>query len=174
MPFSKICPQFNQDLLKKFLKENGIYYIFMGKEFGARREDKSLYTNEGYLDFEKTSKNNDFINGMNRIIYGLEQNLKIAFMCTEKDPIDCHRNILVAYAFYKNGYQIENILSDGTVESQENLEERLLDLYFPDRFQLNLFEEQPLDKRELINRAYKLRNKDIGYSLANENEEKGE
>lgn len=172
MPFSKICPQFNQDNFKKFLNENGIYYIFMGKEFGARREDKNLYTNEGYLDFEKTANSKDFIEGVERISKGLKKDFRIAFMCTEKDPINCHRNILVAHEFQKNNYEIQNILADGTIESQQHLEQRLLNIYFPNRFQIDLFEnsKENLNEKELINKAYKLRNKDIGYTL-NENGE---
>lgn len=166
-PFSKFCPQFNRDEIKKYLNRYGVYYVEMGDEFGARRKDKELYTNEGYLDFEKTAGSFEFIKGIKRINEGLEKNLNIAFMCTEKDPIDCHRSILVAREFYKRNYKIINILEDGSNESQEHLEERLLDMYFPNRGQLNFIQPENNSKsiEELIKDAYKLRNKDIGYSL---------
>lgn len=170
-PFSKFSPQFNRDEIKKYLNKCGIYYIEMGKEFGARRSDKTLYTNEGYLDFEKTAKSSEFISGIKRINKGVEKGLNIVFMCTEKDPIDCHRNILVAREFYKRNYEILNILYDGSIESQKDLEIRLLDMYFPNRGQLNFIDlENNLKSiEELVEEAYKLRNKDIGYSL-NESE----
>ncbi|WP_017209972.1 DUF488 family protein [Clostridium beijerinckii] len=166
-PFSKFSPQFNKDEIKKFLNMHGIYYIHMGSEFGARQEDRNLYSKDGYLDFEKTAKSKQFLNGVERISNGIEKNLKIAFMCTEKDPIDCHRNILVANQFHKRNYNIENILENGSLEKQEHLEKRLLDMYFPDRYQLNFMDLNKNSKteEELIDEAYKLRNKDIGYTL---------
>lgn len=171
-PFSKFCPQFNKEELKKCLNLYGIYYIHMGKEFGARRADKNLYTAEGYLDFEKTAKSEQFLKGIERISIGVEKKLNISFMCSEKDPIDCHRNILVANEFYKRKYTIKNILEDGKVEKQEHLHKRLLDMYFPNRNQLNLLD---LDKnsetdQELLIKAFKLRNKDIAYKLKEDEE----
>ena len=56
IPYSKYASQFNKEEIKRFLKNRSIYYVFMGKELGARREDRNLYTNEGYLDFEKQVK----------------------------------------------------------------------------------------------------------------------
>jgi len=82
-------------------------------------------------------------------------------MCTEKDPIDCHRNILVARELYKHNYSIKNIFENGEIQTQDCLEKRLLDMYFPNWKQPTLFENKASDL-ELINQAYRLRNKDIG------------
>lgn len=170
-PYSKYAPQFNINELKFLLKHKGIYYMFMGNELGARREDRMLYSTEGYLDFEKVRMTSLFTLGIERIRTGIEKGFNVALMCTEKDPIDCHRNILVAREFYKQNYVINNILENGNLESQEHIEERLLDKYFPNRMQQSLFclEEEKSDE-DLINEAYKLRNKDIGYSIANKKE----
>lgn len=167
IPYSKYVPQFNKEEIKKFLKLNSIYYIFMGKELGARREDKRLYT-EGYLDFEKTSKSMNFINGIDRVKDGIEKGYKIALMCKEKDPIDCHRNILVARQFSMQGFNVLNILENGLTETQEHIEERLLNLYYPERNQMTILDIQNknnIDKKSLIKKAYILRNKEIGYRL---------
>lgn len=171
MPYSKYTPQYNKDDLKKFLILNGIQYIFMGKEFGARREDRSLYTAEGYLDFEKVTNSNLFNIGVERIKTGIEKDFRIALMCTERDPIDCHRSLLVAKKFHKSNYDVENILDNGELQTQVFLEKRLLDMYFPNRMQQTLFDfEDNKNDTELISQAYRLRNRDIGYSLAGEKE----
>jgi uncharacterized protein (DUF488 family) len=169
-PYSKYASQFNSEQLKKFLKENDMHYIFMGKELGARWEDRSLYTKEGYLDFEKVRKTSLFNSGIKRVEDGIDKGFNIALMCTEKDPIDCHRTILVAPKFYGNGYEVKNILENGDVQTQEDIENRLLDIYFPDRMQVTIFEVLG-DKKsdaELIEEAYKLRNRDIGYNIEKE------
>lgn len=167
VPFSNYTTQFNADHLKEVLKDNGLYYIFMGKELGARWEDKNLYTEEGYLDFEKVRKTDVFNNAIKRIEIGVAKGYNIALMCSEKDPIDCHRAILIAPKFYYNGYDIKNILENGDIQTQEYIEKRLIDMYFPNRDQLTIFEllNEPKDERQLIAEAYKLRNKDIGYYI---------
>ena len=172
VPFSKYAHQYNKDEIKKFLHEKGIQYIFMGKELGARREDMTLYESDGILNFEKVSKTMSFISGIERIKTGIEKGYHIAIMCTEKDPMDCHRNILVARQLYKQKYCVKNILENGNLESQEHLEQRLLDLYFPDRNQCMIFDlaRTECDSSSLIEKAYELRNKDIGFNKNNKQE----
>lgn len=82
------------------------------------------------MDFEKVAQSERFNIGVKNVILGLEQNNNIALMCTEKDPIDCHRAILVARAFELRGIEVNHILSDGTLQNQRKLDERLLDMYF--------------------------------------------
>ncbi len=140
------------------------------KNSGARRKDKSLFTN-GYLDFKKVIPSSLFQKGIERIKNGLEKNLKIAFMCTEKDPLDCHRCILVARAFHDINYHILNIREEGNCEPQSQIEKRLLDLYFPIKNQLSLIELEPKkDTPNLIFEAYRLRNQEIAYREENSNE----
>ena len=93
-------------------------------------------------------------------------------MCTEKDPMDCHRNILVARQLYKQKYYVKNILENGYIESQEHLEQRLLDLYFPNKNQRTIFDLAcaECDNSALIEKAYDLRNKDIGFNKNSEQE----
>lgn len=87
-------------------------------------------------------------------------------MCTEKDPIDCHRAILVARAFELRGIEVNHILSDGTLQNQRKLDERLLDMYFPEREQLSIFNYNDIpDDDEYITRAYRKRNEEIGYHI---------
>lgn len=167
-PFSKYTPQFNENNLKLDLNKRGIYYIQMGKEFGARRINKNLYTPEGYLDFEKTRQDNEFLNGIERIKQGCNKGFKIALMCTEKDPFDCHRTIMVSKGLKDNGFKINHILPNKEVQSQERIEDRLLDKYYPDRFQIQLNIGKNLTEDEMIEEAYRKRNKEIGYSIGDD------
>lgn len=83
-------------------------------------------------------------------------------MCAEKDPVNCHRSIMAARKFHEMGYEVRNILSDGSYELQADSEKRLVDRYFPDRNQLTLFSEG-LSYGEMVNKCYEMRNKEIGY-----------
>ena len=166
-PFSKYTSQFNKEVLKNFLNKNNISYIWMGKEFGARRDNRSLYSVHGYLDFEKVRKDPDFLLGVDRIKRGIIKGYKISLMCTEKDPIDCHRTILVAKGLEENDIEVNHVLQNGKLISQRKIEERLLDMYFKDRQQINfdMILGNSLTEEEMIEEAYRKRNKDIGYEL---------
>ncbi|MBU7006761.1 DUF488 domain-containing protein [Phosphitispora fastidiosa] len=165
VPYSKYSPQYNMNELRQQLKSNGIYYVFMGKELGARQSDKSLYNDDGYVDFERVRNSTLFKTGIERVKAGMKKGFKIALMCTEKDPIECHRNILVARAFYLQNYPVLNILENGAVETQDHLENRLLDKYFPNRNQRNILEllDGEINEKDMIIKAYRERNKEIGY-----------
>ena len=111
-----------------------------------------------------------FNSGIGRVEDGIDKGFNIALMCTEKDPIDCHRTILIAPKFYGKGYEVKNILENGGIQTQEDIENRLLDIYFPNRMQVTIFEVLG-DKKsdsQLIKEAYKLRNRDIGYNIEKE------
>ena len=76
----------------------------------------------------------------------------------------CHRTILVARAFYLSGHNIIHLLPNGKTTTQADVEERLLNKFFPDRNQFNLFSET-LSTQEYIEEAYKKQNADIGYTI---------
>lgn len=167
-PYSKYAETYNREQLSELLLGKNITYSYMGKYFGARPENMELYNEEGYLDFEKVAQSDFFIKGMKNVILGLNRGNNIALMCTEKDPIDCHRAILVARTFALNQVKVTHILPDGRLQTQEELDERLLDMYFPDRAQLTIFNfNNILDDEENLKLAYKERNREIGYHLQN-------
>ncbi len=166
VPYSKYTPQYNTRELKHFLNNHGLYYIAMGQEFGARHTDNFLFNDHGYLDFDKVLAGDKFKNGLQRIKEGLNKGLRIVFMCAEKDPIDCHRSILVARAFYDLQYDVVHIHDDGSLEAQDQLYERLLDVYFPDKNQQTIIDliEGCSNRDALIKEALKLRKSEIAYN----------
>lgn len=165
VPYSKYAINYNREHIKKILNEHDIEYAFMGDFFGARPKNLSLYQPNGYLNFERVENSQAFKIGFQNVKKGIDQGYRIAFMCTEKDPIDCHRAILVSYAFYKSGYSINHIMSDNTIQTQEDINKRLLDMHFPDRNQLSFFETDHVSDEQYLKEAYRKQNQKIGYKL---------
>lgn len=159
-PYSRYTDQFNREPLKLALEENGIYYLFLGESFGARPDDMKLYTN-GIVDFSKVTRSKAFQDSVKRVENGLEKGYRIALMCSEKDPVDCHRTIMVSKYFHDYGHEILHILSDGSLKSQEEVAAELVEKYFPNRNQINLF--QAIDEIDYVEEAYKKANLEIGY-----------
>lgn len=173
VPFSRHAPQFNKDELSKFLRKNAIRYVSMGLEFGARRDDLTLYTEAGYLDFEKIRKSRLFLHGVERIEKGMYSGFSIALMCTEKMAIECHRSILVAKKFYDMGYDVCHIQHDENSYTHKDLELELVKNYFPNRNAINMFagsEENALSFQEMVLVAYRYHNAEIGYKIQEEKE----
>jgi len=125
-PFSRRSPQYNRRDLEASLKQRGIEYRFFGKALGGRPKDLKLYVG-GTADYEAMAKTEGFREGIERVIKGAKKH-RLALMCSELDPIECHRCLLVGRALSTQGVPVLHILPDATVESQHDIEERLLDL----------------------------------------------
>lgn len=166
-PYSKVHTDFNREFLSEYLKNKGIAYRNYKNEFGARQLNAEYYPN-GYLDFEQFSKSAEFQSGMVKVKQASENGYVLALMCSEKEPINCHRCIMVSRAFHDEGAAVTHIIAGKPDLTQTEAEDALIDEYFPQRDQLSLFEEE-LTRDELIKRAYRLQNEKIGYKL----EEKG-
>ncbi|MBR6478235.1 MAG: DUF488 domain-containing protein [Lachnospiraceae bacterium] len=163
MPYSRYARQYNANEIGPYLKEHGIQYFDMGRYFGARQPERKYYSKEGYLDFEAFRASELFQKGKENVKRGLKEN-NIALMCTEKNPIDCHRAIMVARGFALDGIPVKHILHDKTSITQEELDAQLLDKYFPDRAQLTLFTMgNEKSEEEYLIEAYRKRNAEIGF-----------
>jgi len=125
-PFSRFNPQFNRDSLKKSLKENGIKYVFMGNTLGARTDDTSCYV-DGKVKYSRLARTARFQESIERLMKGVEDH-RIALMCAEREPLECHRTLLVSQALVAKGLSIQHIHSDGSLEQHEDALERLLDV----------------------------------------------
>jgi uncharacterized protein (DUF488 family) len=123
-PYSRMNPQFNREPLKKDLRKAGIKYVFLGEELGARSEDKSCYRN-GQVQYDLLAKTALFRRGIDRIKDGVRQ-YHVVLMCAEKEPLECHRTILVARRLFEEGVPVMHIHADGHVEEQSQAIERLI------------------------------------------------
>jgi len=125
-PYSRFNPQFNKDALERSLKMHDIKYVFLGRELGARSDDRSCYEN-GRVQYARLARTDLFRTGIERVVRGASD-YNVALMCAEKDPLECHRALLVARALAGLGIVVQHILADGRLESQEDSMERLLNL----------------------------------------------
>ena len=166
-PYSQYFSDYNKDILESRLKKEKIHYRNYVDEFGARQEERKYYSKAGYLDFELFTQSTPFLSGVDKLKKSMEQGYSVALMCAEKDPIACHRTILVSRAFFTAGYRVVHLLPNNINMTQEDVEKRLLDKYFPNREQLTLFDEN-LSTQEYICEAYKKQNAAIGYSIEEE------
>ncbi|MBP1468302.1 DUF488 domain-containing protein [Candidatus Chloroploca sp. M-50] len=167
-PFSRIAPQYNKPALSSKLKAAKILYSHFGSEFGARHTDINLLDDDGKVDFEKVRKTEQFNQGIQRLHSGLDIGYRIALMCSEANPFDCHRFAMISYQLVKEGMAVRHILKDGKILDNAILEDMLIKKYFRKLPQSSLFDGE-VTIRDQLEFAYKLRNKDIAYSEGDSN-----
>jgi uncharacterized protein (DUF488 family) len=167
-PYSRYLPHFNKPALEKLLAQAEIRYVFLGAELGARPSEPTCYQ-EGKALYERIAALPLFSQGLKRLLKGAQSH-RVALMCAEKDPITCHRAILVCQHLVPFNLEIAHIHSSGELEYHEDLEERLLKLHhLQDAVkggQLSLFPQEtaPLaDRTTRLNQAYQLQGDKIAY-----------
>ena len=155
VPYSRWQPQFNRENLAEALRPRGIAYVFLGKELGARSDDPQCYE-DGRVQYRALAEIPLFQSGIKRVRDGSKRRC-IALMCAEKDPLDCHRTILVARELVASGVGVTHILENGSLEPHDETLKRLSEqLRLPAQ---DLF----LTPEELENRAYAAQEQRIAY-----------
>jgi len=155
-PYSRFNPQYRKERLQAALADAGIRYVFLGEELGARSKDPACYDESGRVSYVRLAATDLFRRGIERLLTGM-QNHRIAIMCAEREPLDCHRTILVARDLEKAGVPVTHILKDGTLEPHRHAMERLassLKLTEADLFRTT---------DELIEDAYEKQGSQIAY-----------
>lgn len=82
-------------------------------------------------------------------------------MCSEADPLDCHRFAMVSEFLNRNGFEVRHILKDRTLLTNAELEELLLKKYAKKLPQTSLFEA--VTPAQQLAAAYRLCNREIGF-----------
>lgn len=88
-PTSKI-EHFKREEMEKWLPENGIKYVWLGKDLGG-------YRRGGYKKYMRT---NLFMKGVKRLLE-IARNKRTCIMCMEVNPRYCHRRYISARLEYK-------------------------------------------------------------------------
>lgn len=154
-PFSRRNPQFNRESLRKSLALHGIRYVFLGEELGARSRDPACYE-DGRVSYARLAASNSFQEGLERLKAGMVEH-NIAMMCAEKDPLECHRTILVSRHLVAHHVDVAHILASGEIESHAQALARLgRQLHVPET---DLFRT----KQQLLDEAYDTQGRRIAY-----------
>ena len=117
-PYSKWNPQFNQVQLEKELNENLITYVFVGDSLGGLPEDRSCYDNEGKVVYDLIKEKDFFKKGLKRLLSANSKKIKLAIMCSESKPEECHRSKLVGQELLKEKISLNHIISFNRIKSQ--------------------------------------------------------
>ena len=126
-PYSRFNPHFNRKALAAALEARGVRYAWFGTELGGRPDDPACFEN-GRVSYERTARTSRFRDGLGRLIDATDGH-RVAIMCAEKEPLDCHRTLLVGHALDRREIRICHILASGNLEAHEDAMDRLLAMH---------------------------------------------
>lgn len=127
-PYSRYTPHFNYDPLQRALDDIGIAYTYLGGELGGRPADRSCYDSDGRVRYDRVAETAQFDDGVRSVIRAADER-RVALLCTEKEPLECHRTLLVARALVERGVPVAHILADGGLESHDDTMARLVEAH---------------------------------------------
>jgi uncharacterized protein (DUF488 family) len=119
-PYSRFSPQFNREVLRASLLARNIGYHFMGESLGGRPNAEEFYDAEGHALYWRIAQTEDFSRAIDQIIAESNSH-RIALLCSEEDPRDCHRRLLVGRVLGERGVRVQHIRGDGAIQTEEEV-----------------------------------------------------
>jgi len=120
-PYSRHAPQFDREELREALRKHSMAYLFLGNELGGRPSHDEDYDEEGHALYWRMAREPGFQAAVERLIAGARGH-RIAMVCSEGDPQDCHRRLLVGKVLTDQGIELRHILRDGSVRVERAME----------------------------------------------------
>jgi uncharacterized protein (DUF488 family) len=159
VPYSRFAPWFSQKQLAASLSLCSIGYAAMGDVLGGRPRDQGLYC-DGIADYEKMATQPELQAGLDRVADAAAE-ARVCLLCAEREPLDCHRCLLVARCLGERGLAVGHIHHDGLIEAQAAAEQRLLALEgLADDRSCDLFAS---GQRERLAAAYRRRARAVAF-----------
>jgi uncharacterized protein (DUF488 family) len=155
VPFSRRFPWFSRDRLEELLRGDGIDYLWLDA-LGGRPRNPSLHR-DGAADYEAMAALPDFRDALDTVKRAARKTC-VCLMCAEREPLDCHRCLLVSRALTGRSMRIGHVLADGTIEPHRQTEERLLAV---SKVPADLF----ADRKTRLAEAYRKRTRAVGARL---------
>lgn len=138
-PFSRFNPDFNRERLEEICQDYSVKYLFLGDSLGGKPANRACYDSDGHVLYEKVMKTDAFIQSANRLITAYNKNLKVACMCSELRPCECHRSKMIGRYLHSQRVDVQHINEKGLLVSQSKVMNEVTGGYEQDLFG-NIFE----------------------------------
>jgi len=119
-PYSKYSSHFNMRSLRSALENERIKYAYLGAELGGQPEEKSFYDRDGHVLYDRIAQSEAFRNALDRVVREM-QNSRSALLCSEEDPSECHRHLLIGRVLRERGINLNHIRADGALQTEQEL-----------------------------------------------------
>ena len=142
-PYSQYASHFNKEVIQRPLRTHGIQYLFLGDVVGGRPDGRRFYDEQGYVLYDRVAQRSEFQDGIARLLEGIRA-YRVVLFCSEEDPTDCHRRLLIGRVLRDRGVRLLHIRGDGRVQSEEDVAKQ--EEFQKTKGQLTLFDMQDPDE----------------------------
>ena len=119
-PVSRFAPFSNRSKFPGLLESIGIDYEFMGGPLGGRPTDATMYDCNGKPNYRKMGSSHEFQDAIDHLL-GMASRRRTVILCSEGDPAQCHRRLLLGPPLEEVGCKLIHITRDGDVYSETQL-----------------------------------------------------
>jgi hypothetical protein len=120
-PYSRYSPHFGRESLERAVRRAAMQYLFMGDTLGGRPSDRACYNAEGKVQYDWVEEQEFYRKGIERLLSGIAR-YRVCLLCSEEDPIRCHRRLLVGRTLQRRGVFVQHIRREGGLESEEEVQ----------------------------------------------------
>ena len=124
-PYSRYKPEFSRDALEAHVRRAGIRYVFMGDSLGGRPADPTCYDADGKVNYAAVEERAFYQGGLDRVASAHAQGRRVALMCSEGKPENCHRSKLIGKSLAKRAIPVSHIDENNQLVAQEDVLPRL-------------------------------------------------
>jgi uncharacterized protein (DUF488 family) len=124
-PYSRYKPDFSKAALEHHLQANDIRYVFMGDLLGGQPADPDCYAEDGKVVYDRVEQKEFYREGIGRLQKAWQQQLRVAIMCSEGKPEQCHRTKLIGKTLAAQAVPVSHIDENDHLISQEEVMLRL-------------------------------------------------
>lgn len=160
-PYSRFNLHFNRERITETLKASGIKYVYLGDQLGGRSDDQACYE-QGRVRYDRLARTPLFRDGLQRVVHGAREHL-VALMCAEKEPLHCHRALLIGHELDQHGVDVAHILPDGRLEMHSMAMTRLLAKFNLENDEDLFYQHRP--RTELIAEAIAMQTERVGHVM---------
>jgi uncharacterized protein (DUF488 family) len=120
-PYSKLKHFYSKPSLEGLSKKNNVQYVFWGKSLGGKPDNEELYFDDGRVNYKKIQEQDYYQKSIERLIDGYNQGFKLALMCSELKPEECHRSKLIGESLIEKDIKVQHIDSNGNLKGQNEV-----------------------------------------------------
>lgn len=110
IPYSRHAPWSNKSRLAKILKPFHIRYTYLGHKLGGKTPSGEKFTRPS------TTSSTDLYDQAVRSLIDLSAQDRLALLCAESDPANCHRQHVIAQTLLNAGAKVIHILKNGQLQ----------------------------------------------------------
>jgi len=121
-PFPTYATWFERGELERALGSADIRYVFLGHLLGGRPRDLCYYDDDGHVRYDLLAQSDTFAMGLTQLLSLAKSNL-VAVMCSEENPGECHRRLLIGCVLREKGIEVRHLRGNGSIQTEAEVED---------------------------------------------------